>query len=154
MINAAGTIFIARSTKRILLNFRSTTVSKPNCWGFWGGKINIDETIVQGLEREIREECGFLPAYERFTIIDQFVSPDGYFTYSSFAIITPEEFLPIINDESVGFAWVSMNSYPKPLHPGAKAILENESVTKCLLKLLDSENGSNFPTAADLKTED
>lgn len=151
-IQAAGTIFIARSTKRILLNFRSTTVSKPNCWGFWGGKINQDETILQGLEREIKEEVGFLPAYERISVIDQFVSPDGFFTYSSFAIITSTEFLPIINDESVGYAWVSFKSYPKPLHPGAKALLENESVTTCLLKLLDSPNGSNFPTASDIKT--
>jgi len=153
-IHAAGAIFIARNTKRILLNFRSSDVSKPNCWGFWGGKINQDETIIQGLEREIKEEIGFLPNHERTTIIDEFHSPDGQFKYFSFAIIVSDEFLPLINDESQGYAWVGFNSYPKPLHPGAKAIIENDSVTKCLLKLLDSETGSNFPTAADIKSTD
>ena len=152
-IQAPGYISLSRSTRRVLLNFRSETVSKPNCWGFWGGKINRDETLLQGLEREIKEEINFFPEYERITTIDQFQSPDAQFTYSSFAIIVPNEFLPIINDESQGFAWVSFQHYPKPLHPGARAILENENITKLLLKLLDSPNGSNFPTAADIKTE-
>src|ERR1035441_2356280 len=150
-IKAAGTIFLSRKTKRILLNFRSANVSKPNCWGFWGGKINPSETIMGGLDREIREELGFVPNYERVTIIDEYTSNDLNFKYFSFAIIVPDEFLPITNDESTGFAWVSLNNYPKPLHPGARAILENTSVTKSLLRLLDSETGSNFPTAADIE---
>src|ERR1035438_3651950 len=116
VIQAAGCVFFARSTKRILLNFRSTTVSKPNCWGFWGGKINQDETIIQGLSREIKEEIGFLPEYERVTIIDEFHSPDAQFVYYSFAIFVVDEFIPLINDESQGYAWVGLNSYPKPLH--------------------------------------
>jgi ADP-ribose pyrophosphatase YjhB (NUDIX family) len=144
-VTAAGTIFIARDTKRILLNFRSNTVSKPNCWGFWGGKLNTSETIMTGLEREIIEEIGFLPKYERLTVIDEFLSNDKHFKYYSFAIIVSQEFIPIINSESMGYAWVSLNNYPKPLHPGARAILENASITKALGWLLECGDGSNFP---------
>ena len=151
MIRAAGCIFIAKSTKRILLNFRSEQSNKPNCFGFWGGKVDPSENIFEGLSRECTEELGFIPVYERITIIDQFVSPDGHFTYYSFAVIVPEEFIPKINHESQGYCWCSLDGYPKPLHPGAKALLENMSVTKSLSRLLDSENGSNFPTAADIK---
>ena len=150
-IKAAGSIFLAKSTKRILLNFRSMNVSKPNCWGFWGGKINPSESIINGLDREIKEELGFLPKYDKITIIDEFTSNDHNFKYFSFAILVPDEFIPITNDESIGYAWVTMNNYPKPLHPGAKAILENTSITKSLLRLLDSETGSNFPTTADIE---
>ena len=154
IIRAAGCIFLARSTRRVLLNFRSEDSAKPNCFGFWGGKVEAHENIFEGLSREVIEELGFVPAYERITIIDQFISPDNQFTYYSFAVVVSEEFIPKLNHESQGYAWTSFAHYPKPLHPGAKAILENESVTKCLLRLLDSENGSNFPTAADIKSED
>jgi len=82
MIRAAGCIFIAKSTKRILLNFRSEQSNKPNCFGFWGGKVDPSENIFEGLSRECTEELGFIPVYERITIIDQFVSPDGHFIRS------------------------------------------------------------------------
>lgn len=146
MIKAAGTIFIAKSTKRLLLNFRSVDSSKPNCFGFWGGKLNKDETIIQGLDREIKEEIGFIPSYERVIVIDEFTSNDKNFKYFSFAVVVQNEFIPQINHESQGYCWCSLDNYPKPLHPGARAILENESVTKSLRRLLDSETGSNFPT--------
>jgi ADP-ribose pyrophosphatase YjhB (NUDIX family) len=145
-VNAAGTFFISESTKRILLNFRSSKSSKPNCFGFWGGKINADESIMGGLSREISEEVGFIPEYNRVIMIDEYLSEDKFFKYYSFCVLVPDEFIPRINHESSGYAWCSMGNYPKPLHPGARAILENESITKSLLRLLDSNNGSNFPT--------
>ena len=39
MYTAVGTTFIAKDTRRILLNLRSEEVSYPNTWSFWGGKI-------------------------------------------------------------------------------------------------------------------
>lgn len=137
MIRAAGTVFLSKKTKRMLLNFRSSSVTKPFSWGFWGGKLNTNENIHEGLTREVIEELGFIPEYEAITIIDEYVSQDGLFKYYSFVVIVNEEFIPITNDESAGFAWVNIGEYPRPLHPGATVILENKSIIKSLKKLVN-----------------
>ena len=136
-IMAAGTIFVSRKTKRFLLNYRSNSVSHPNCWGFWGGKLNEDETIFEGLDRECREELGKIPKYIKTQILDEFKSADGRFKYYSFAVLVEEEFLPITNKESMGFCWVELGHYPKPLHPGARALLENKTIIKVLKELCE-----------------
>jgi ADP-ribose pyrophosphatase YjhB (NUDIX family) len=154
MIRAAGCVFISKSTKRVLLNFRSEDTAKPNCFGFWGGKLHTDESILEGLTREVIEELGMIPEYERIIILDEFTSPDGRFKYYSFAVIVTSEFIPILNEESQGYCWTGFDNYPKPLHPGAKAILENVSVKNSLIKLLNSHNGSNFPVAKDEENQE
>jgi 8-oxo-dGTP pyrophosphatase MutT (NUDIX family) len=153
-IRAAGCIFLCKSTKRILLNFRSENSNKPNCFGFWGGKLDKEENILEGLSREVVEELGFVPNYERIIILDEFTSPDNFFKYYSFVVIVSEEFIPKINEESQGYCWCGFANYPKPLHPGARAILENEMVTKSLTRLLESDTGSNFPTNIVTKSEE
>lgn len=136
---AAGTFFLARSTKRLLLNFRSNITAKPNCFGFWGGKLDNGEDAIHGLSREISEELGPLPPIDTISIIDVYLSPDSQFRYYSFVIITPDEFIPITNDESQGYCWCSIGYYPKPLHPGARAILESSMIKRSLLKLVETK---------------
>lgn len=143
MIIAAGAIFISTETKRILLNFRSDSVSKPNCFGFWGGKIEKNEKILEGLTREIKEEVGFLPEYEKIYPIDVYCSPDGFFRYYSFVILTEKEFIPIINSESSGYIWCTLGTYPKPLHNGAKYILLNKSYIKNIRNLATKSNSKS-----------
>lgn len=136
MINAAGAIFISNKTERILLNFRSDSVSKPNCFGFWGGKIEKNEKILEGLSREIKEEVGFMPDYDKFYPLDVYCSPDGYFRYYSFLIIVENEFIPNLNEESSGYIWCKLGTYPKPLHNGAKFILYNKSYIRNIKKII------------------
>jgi hypothetical protein len=40
------------------------------------------------------------------------------FVYHTFFCEVEEEFIPALNDEHVGYAWVTEGQYPKPLHPG------------------------------------
>lgn len=138
MINAAGAIFLARNSKRVLLNFRSTTVSRPSTFGFWGGKIDDGETIVSGLSREIKEEIGFIPKYEKIYPLDVYCAPDGQFRYYSFVIIVEREFVPRINGESDGYMWCNLSKFPKQLHVGARLILENPSYITNILKMVES----------------
>ena len=51
MIKAAGACIIAKNTKRILLQHRSLNSSYPRNWSFWGGKIEANENVSQGLLR-------------------------------------------------------------------------------------------------------
>lgn len=139
MIKAAGCIFLSRKTKRILLNQRSSGVSKPNCFGFWGGKIEQQESVLDGLSREIVEELGFIPKYEKIYILDEYISPDNQFKYISFVVIVEDEFIPNINHESSGYCWCSLGNYPKPLHPGAKSLLMNKSLVQNLQKMITKQ---------------
>lgn len=138
MITAAGAIFLSKKTKRVLLNFRSQNVSKGSTFGFWGGKLETDEDILQGLSREIKEEMGFIPNYEAFYPIDVYCSADGQFRYYSFVIIVDREFIPKINHESDGYLWCNMGAFPKQLHGGAKTILENPSYVSNLLNITEN----------------
>jgi ADP-ribose pyrophosphatase YjhB (NUDIX family) len=137
MITAAGAIFLSKKTKRVLLNFRSQHVSKGSTFGFWGGKLFDKEDILEGLSREIKEEIGFIPHYDKFYPLDVYCSPDGHFQYYSFVIIVDKEFIPKINSESDGYIWCNLNKFPKQLHSGAKIILENPSYISNILKLVE-----------------
>lgn len=137
MINATGAIFLSRKTKRVLLNFRSTNVSRPSTFGFWGGKVEENETIITGLSRELREEIGFIPKYEKIYPIDVYCAPDGQFRYYSYVIIVEKEFIPRLNGESDGYLWCNLSKFPKQLHVGAKLILENPSYITNLLRMVE-----------------
>ena len=51
--------------------------------------------------------------------------------YYSFVYVVDEEFIPTLNSESGGYAWVDIGAWPKPLHDGAKSTLgRNKGVSK------------------------
>ena len=41
--------------------------------------------------------------------------------------VVKEEFLPKLNDEHDGYAWVSFGKWPKPLHMGLRNTLQNKT---------------------------
>jgi len=137
MYTAVGTTFIAKDTKRILLNLRSEEVSYPNTWSFWGGKIEKNELPLDALRRELKEEMGFVPPMEKLNPLDTFQSKDNGFKYYTYVIVTPKEFIPTLNNESNGYSWVKIGHYPKPLHNGAKITLSSNDNIKKLYKILD-----------------
>jgi len=124
MLTASGCCFLALNTGRIMLQQRSNSVSHPLTWSFWGGKKEKGERPIETLLRECREEMGELPDIEKVYPIHTFLSDDKKFTYHTFCITVYEEFIPITNGESSGYAWVKVNAWPKPLHRGARVVLE------------------------------
>lgn len=115
---------------------RSPHVNNPLTWAFIGGKMERGESVLKGVSRELREEMGFIPAYKKVIPIDIFKSTDNNFTFFSFAVLVDEEFIPKINNESVGWGWFEIDSLPKPLHPGARITLNNNNFKKIFNEII------------------
>ena len=126
-VTGAGGILCCRETKRFLFLLRNDKKYK-NRWGFAGGKVENDETTINGLKREIFEEVGHLPDIEKIIPIELFTSEDGHFFYHTFILIVDKEFIPVLNGEHCGFAWVTMAGWPGPLHPGVFSTLKLDSI--------------------------
>jgi ADP-ribose pyrophosphatase YjhB (NUDIX family) len=140
MIKAVGTIFLSLKTNRILLGLRSEDSSHPLTWSFFGGKVEEGETLGSALERELKEELINFPKIIKTIPLDNFVSNDDGFNYASFVSIINNEFHPELNDEHVGYAWVNIGAWPKPLHAGTKLILQNKNNIKKLDLIINRRN--------------
>lgn len=111
---AAGVFFYSKSTKRYLYLLRSDQRSPT--WSIPGGGIEKNETLLTGVARECLEEMNFDISELKLIPIQKFIN--NSFTYHTFFCEIEEEFIPMLNDEHIGYAWVGDGMYPKPLHPG------------------------------------
>jgi len=102
-----------------------------------GGKSVADETAWQGLQREIVEELGHQPTIQKTIPLELFVSKDTRFKFHTFVCAVEQEFTPKLNTEHSGYAWVSINAWPLPLHDGVKKTLQNKSIKNKLQTILD-----------------
>jgi 8-oxo-dGTP pyrophosphatase MutT (NUDIX family) len=127
MLQAAGILFYSLSTKRFLFLLRNNTRTK-NTWGLVGGKINSNENIADGLQRECLEEIGNIPQILKQIPLETFTSMDEEFKYYSFIFVVANEFIPILNSEHCGYAWSDIEKYPKPLHPGVFSSINTEVI--------------------------
>lgn len=126
---SAGIFFYSKTTKRFLYLLR-TDKKNPGAWGIPGGKIESDETLREGIMRECLEEIGFFPKVSKLVPIQKFVN--NTFTYHTFFCAIETEFIPNLNNEHCGFAWIGNGQYPKPLHPGLFSTINFEVVQKKL----------------------
>lgn len=130
---SAGIFFYSNSTQRFLYLLR-TDAKNPGTWGIPGGKIEKEETLLEGLERECLEEIGYWPANSKLIPIQKFVN--NSFTYHTFFCEIDSEFIPVLNDEHCGYAWVGDSQYPKPLHPGLFSTMNFDVVQEKLRTLM------------------
>ena len=114
-ITSAGVFFYSRDTERFLFLLR-TDKKNPGNWGIPGGKIEENETLYEGIERECIEEIGYFPKDIKLIPIQKFINKN--FIYHTFFCEVEDEFIPDLNYEHCGYAWVGKEQYPKPLHPG------------------------------------
>lgn len=132
---SAGIFFYSINTKRFFYLLRND--SKNFSWSIPGGKIENDETLLEGLERECKEEINYFPIDAKLVPIQKFVNQS--FTYHTFFCAVQLEFIPNLNDEHCGYAWVDMEHYPKPLHPGLFSTVNIDLVQE-KLKILTQQN--------------
>lgn len=123
-IIGCGALFYSKETNRFLLLHR--TQSKQNrVWGLVGG-TTTNERPWEGLQREIKEEVGDVKILKTIPM-ETFISNDEAFLYHTYLCIVGPEFLPKLNKEHDGYAWCSLNNWPKPLHQGLRKTLQSKT---------------------------
>jgi 8-oxo-dGTP pyrophosphatase MutT (NUDIX family) len=133
MNTSAGIFFYSESTNRYLFLLRT---DKNPSWSIPGGKIEKNETLYVGLARECMEELKLDITNFKIIPIQQFVNNN--FVYHTFFCKVEKEFIPILNNEHSGYAWVVKDSYPKPLHPGLFNTI-NFDLVRDKLKLIEGK---------------
>ena len=126
-IICSGALIYTLSTNRFLFLHRAQSRQK-NVWGLPGGRNEDNETAWEGLQREIQEELGNLPDIKKTIPLETFISNDENFKFHTYLCVVKDEFLPVLNDEHNGYAWVSFGHWPKPLHHGLRNTLQNKTI--------------------------
>lgn len=126
-LKAVGVWFRSQSTGRYLYLLRSDP-KHPGAWGLPGGKVETGETLLGGMERECVEELGSMPDYLRLIPLEKFTSTDNAFEYHTWVCIVDHEFVPVLNHEHLGYAWLDGGHWPKPMHPGLWSTVNLEAV--------------------------
>ena len=103
-----------------------TQTKQNNVWGLVGGRNESEEIPYKALLREIEEEIGSVPNIVKSIPLETFVSNDEKFSFHTYLCVVKNEFIPKLNFEHNGYAWVSFNNWPKPLHQGLRNTLQNK----------------------------
>jgi 8-oxo-dGTP pyrophosphatase MutT (NUDIX family) len=148
-----GALIQSTSTGRYLFLLRHSG-SWSDTWGLPGGKLDAGEDVITALNREIREELGGIILDPNFVPVEIFTSDNSRFIYHTYYIAVDEEFIPVLNHEHQGYAWLPLQAAPRPLHPGIVRTLGKKDIVGKLAiaeataknKLLHSKNSrSNVP---------
>jgi 8-oxo-dGTP pyrophosphatase MutT (NUDIX family) len=136
-IICSGGIFVSKDTRRFL--FLNRTQGKTaGTWGIVGGKNEpIDRAPIDTLQREIKEEVGFLPHIDKFIPLEQYVSKDEEFYYHTYLLLVKEEFIPKLNNEHSGYCWCNLDCWPKPLHNGVRVTLNSKIIRAKIQTVFD-----------------
>jgi 8-oxo-dGTP pyrophosphatase MutT (NUDIX family) len=130
----AGSIIMARTTSRLLIQKRSTEVEEPGTWGTWGGAIDLGLSPEAGAIKEFEQETGKSKKFIK-TIVPLWVFEDkkSGFTYHNFLFIVDDEFTPLPDSHSAweidGFKWIPFGRWPQPLHFGLQKLIEHDGNT-------------------------
>jgi 8-oxo-dGTP pyrophosphatase MutT (NUDIX family) len=136
-IICSGGVFLAKDTRRFLLLLRNQGKT-AGTWGLVGGKKEPEDiTLIDSLTREIQEEVGKTPPIKKIVPLELFTSNDQNFQYNTYVLLIDREFIPVLNEEHVGYAWCSFDNWPKPLHQGLKNSFNNKTIRAKLEVILD-----------------
>lgn len=135
-IVCSGALFFSKSTERFLFLYRAKG-KQNNLWGLVGGTTEDHETPWEGLQREIIEEIGNSHKILKTIPLETFISNDEKFLFHTYLCLVDNEFIPLLNDEHTGYAWVSLGSWPKPLHQGLRNTLQNKTNQTKLQTVID-----------------
>lgn len=137
-VKAVGVWFLCNQTGRYLYLLRNDP-KHPETWGLPGGKVEAGETLLGTMERECVEELGRFPSYTKLLPLEKFTSTDGVFEYNTWVCVVEQEFVPILNNEHDGYAWINRGSWPRPMHPGLWSTVNIDAVKQKLAAVEEQE---------------
>lgn len=147
MIHAAGILFLDQSKNALFLK-RGPEGDFPGTWCLPGGTQEEGETLLECAIREAKEEVGEFPDSPITYWTRRVSSPEApvlqlapttavpseelpgaaqpgeQVDFTTFVQRVDEQFVPTINNESVGYAWAPADQPPEPLHPGVRVVLQ------------------------------
>lgn len=116
-LSAVGVWFYSVSTDRYLYLMRNDN-RHPENWALPGGKMLPGESLLSAIERECREELGSMPDFVSLSPLEKFTDAKSGFSYHTFFAVVKNEFVPQLNHEHLGYAWIAAGVWPKNMHPG------------------------------------
>jgi 8-oxo-dGTP pyrophosphatase MutT (NUDIX family) len=119
-VRAAGALIVADGN--VLFLRRGNGGDHPGEYAFPGGHIEPGETPEEAARRETQEETG----YEPHKLIELGKSDDGSVEFTTF-YNESRPFDVALSDESTDFVWSPLGSWPEPLHPGCRFVLESDA---------------------------
>jgi len=140
---SVGIIIIAKNSNKILMLHR---VHYPIAWSGLAGGIEQNETAIEAIKREIKEEIGLEPNIIQ-NIQEVGISDTMKHDHHVMVGFVEKEFnVPNLKkDENDAYGWFDENNLPFPLHPGFMKSLDmvknflnlKESLKDNLKKFLD-----------------
>jgi len=142
LVHAAG-VLLTTPDDKVLFVKRSAIGDHPGEWSIPGGKVELGETPLAAVIRELREETGFvLKERERLPEeIDHSANPEGI-DYRTYRVSIRRACTPKLNEEHTSYMWAPVDAPPSPLHPG---------LAKTLSKIALDEMAANTASKRQLR---
>jgi hypothetical protein len=90
------------------------------------------------MHRECREELGSMPEYISLVPLEKFTTADQHFAYHTFFCSVVAEFVPNLNHEHTGWAWLASGIWPRPMHPGLWSTVNFDAV-QCKIQTIEKQ---------------
>jgi 8-oxo-dGTP pyrophosphatase MutT (NUDIX family) len=129
---SCGALIYAANTRRFLFLLRNGA-GHSGTWGIAGGKMQAQESVVQALHRELREELGQTFENNKLVPLETYTSSDLSFCYHTFILVVDQEFVPTLNNEHSGWAWTRLSDAPRPMHPGLFRTIKIKEINSKIL---------------------
>jgi len=121
-VQFAGVLVKARDTGRVFLMLRCEEGTHGLTWALISGGIDDGEEILEGLKREVMEECQIDPNIIDYKLKYDENERDGKFYY--YEGLTDTEFIPTLDYENLDWGWFEKDELPDPLYPEIDSKIE------------------------------
>jgi 8-oxo-dGTP pyrophosphatase MutT (NUDIX family) len=131
----AGIIIVCPRTEKVLLGLRNEMIPT---WANFGGGVEKNETYIECVRREVKEEAGLLEGdYHFFSKKPISCNVFNNFEYKCFLGLMDSSKKLILNKEHLEYAWFSIDQLPDNLHHGVRRVFDDVSVKRKIVESID-----------------